>query len=455
MHPISRPLTRVRARAAQLFDQDKWERHRRVDRYWRHVTPKSIIGSTVFQRILAPVFALSVWAAAVCAYNLALLPALAALAPPLLTRVLPPLALNLAPFSLISACPLRREQALSRRVTLGAAARRAGPMVGLLLVFRTNFSYARFLEGRLLWGAAVRHCRDVARLATAFLPRSEPRDALLGYLQAWVWLLKAHLRAGRTRADPSDPTSYRDDPSKDVRACLPEHLAAPLLAAPNRPFTVLCTLTALLRHVRGAMPDYATRRVEETLCEMGAVAGGCERILSTPMPLSYTRFTGRALVAWLVCLPLALWPLMGWVTPLAIFMLSYVVLGIDEIGVQIEVRLSTRGARAPRRDGGLVTAACAARKPPFRVAWRAAAHYRVMPLAATQEPFCILPLQALCEAVRRDIGIAESAGAAGWAGWPGGLGYEQDKAARTAGAAVADGLDWGTSPPPPAPQAAA
>ena len=119
-----------------------------MDRYWRHVTPRSLVSSTVFRRILPPCAGLVAFAAAVCAYNLALVPLLGAAAPPALAAALRPVSLNLAPFSLIS------------------------PMVGLLLVFRTNFSYARFLEGRLLWGAAVRHCRDVARLATAFLPPS-------------------------------------------------------------------------------------------------------------------------------------------------------------------------------------------------------------------------------------------------------------------------------------------
>jgi putative membrane protein len=338
---------------AQLFDQDKWERHRRVDRYWRFMRNLSV--STVFRRILSPCAVLTAAAALICAYNLALVPIAHALATTLPASaavleaplaMLPLLSINLAPFSLIS------------------------PMVGLLLVFRTNFSYARFLEGRLLWGAAVRHCRDVARLVTAYLPPSDARAALLGHLQAWAWLLKAHLRAGRTRDTAGDPTAYRDDPSNDVNACLPPAQAEPLLAAPNRPFVTLCALTALLRHLRQGLPDDATRRIEETITDMGAVAGGCERILSTPMPLSYTRFTGRALIMWLLALPLALWPLMGWATPAAIFALSYVVLGIDEIGVEIE------------------------------------------------EPFCILPLQALCEAVRRDVGIAERESAKLALVWP-------------------------------------
>ena len=165
-----------------------------MDRYWRSMSNLSV--STVFRRILSPCATLTASAAAVCVYNLALVPLAHALAQQLPAAAalleaplaaLPQVSLNLAPFSLIS------------------------PMVGLLLVFRTNFSYARFLEGRLLWGSAVRHCRDVARLTTAYLPPSEARSALLGHLQAWAWLLKAHLRAGRTRATPGDPTAYRDE----------------------------------------------------------------------------------------------------------------------------------------------------------------------------------------------------------------------------------------------------
>jgi putative membrane protein len=336
---------------SQLFDQDKWERHRRVDRYWRHIQPASLLSSTVFRRIFRPCAQLALLALALSAFNLGVAPRWA----------LPQLHLHMAPVSLLA------------------------PVIGLLLVFRANHSYARFCEGRLLWGTAVRVCRDVARLLTAVLPPSPPRAELLGHLQSWAWLLKSHLRAGRTRADPSDPTSYRDDPSREVRASLPPDLAEPLLAAQNRPLVALCALTSLQRHLERSLPDYAAKRLEEALVELGAVTGGCERLLSTPIPLSYSRFTGRALVSWLAAVPLALWPLCGWATPAVTFALAYIVLGIDEIGVEIE------------------------------------------------EPFAILPLQALCEAIRRDVGIAERAAAAGARRWPGH--YEDG--------AVAQGqLDW-------------
>ena len=163
-------------------------------------------------RILAPCATLTACAVAACAYNLVAAPAWG----------LRTLSLNLAPLQLLA------------------------PVIGLLLVFRTNGSYARFTEGRLLWGAAVRHTRDLGRLAATHLAPSRTRQQLLAYLEVWPWLLKAHLRSGRTRADPADPTAYRDDPSLEVGAALPPALAAHLLAAPNRPFVALLALSQLL-----------------------------------------------------------------------------------------------------------------------------------------------------------------------------------------------------------------
>ena len=147
-----------------------------------------------------------------------------------------------------------------------------------------------------------------------------------------------------------------------MRAALPAEQAEALLGAVNKPFYCKLALSAILARLGPRMPDTATKRLDETMVEMGAVTGGCERLLSTPMPLSYTRFTGRALILWLLTLPLALWPLLGWATVPAMLCSAYIVIGIDEIGVEIE------------------------------------------------EPFCILPLHDLSNAVKRDVRIAEVEG---------------------------------------------
>lgn len=59
------------------------------------------------------------------------------------------------------------------------------------------------------------------------------------------------------------------------------------------------------------VPQHVMHTVEHTLSELLAVCGGCDRILGTPIPLSYTRHTSRSLVLWLSTLPFALWPVLG------------------------------------------------------------------------------------------------------------------------------------------------
>ena len=49
-------------------------------------------------------------------------------------------------------------------------------------------------------------------------------------------------------------------------------------------------LSAALRRGLGTgMPSVMHGQCEAIVMEMGGMAGGCERILSTPIPLSYTR----------------------------------------------------------------------------------------------------------------------------------------------------------------------
>ena len=61
-----------------------------------------------------------------------------------------------------------------------------------------------------------------------------------------------------------------------------------------------------------------------------------QRIISTPIPLSYTRHTSRSLMIWLLTLPFALWETFHWATVPAVFALTYLTIGLDEIGIQIE-----------------------------------------------------------------------------------------------------------------------
>lgn len=321
---------------SQLFDQDKWERHRHINRYWRNLT--QMLGSTVFARVLLPVLALTAHAALVALLGLS--------APAIMFPV----------------------------QLLGTA-------VGLLLVFRTNQSYARFSEGRQAWGQLVATSRDVARLASCYM-RRETRAKVCALLVVHALLLKAHLRQGRTRENADDPTAYKDRPEEAVRRTLKEaldeteadRLADKLLSASNKPYACALEISRSLRQseIGKDVPSEVRWCVLLHADALGRVCGVCERLLSTPIPLSYTRHTGRALLLWLLAANHAMASSLGLLTPVLTFVLAFTLVGIDEIGMQLE------------------------------------------------EPFGVLPLQPLCEVIADDISFAEQ--------WAADVDTEEDRA---------------------------
>jgi predicted membrane chloride channel (bestrophin family) len=76
--------------------------------------------------------------------------------------------------------------------------------------------------------------------------------------------------------------------------------------------------------------------VDEDLKFMEDAIGGCERLFRTPIPLSYTRHTSRLLLFWLGYLPLALFAELKWHALFVAPLLVLILFGIDEIGVELE-----------------------------------------------------------------------------------------------------------------------
>mmetsp|Transcript_10965 Transcript_10965/g.67847 ORF Transcript_10965/g.67847 Transcript_10965/m.67847 type:complete len:414 (-) Transcript_10965:1655-2896(-) len=320
---LNRTLISEGTTISQLYNQDKWQRHRSVNRYRRHLL--NLFQSTVFRRIFKPCM-LIVGMAVVAVLQ---------------KSVLPPqfvFTLSVVPFQLL------------------------GTALGLLLVFRTNSSYARFNEGRAVWGQCVAYCRDIARVACSYLPEGR-RDPILKYVELFPFALKSALRSGRSRSNANDDTKFRDDPSHKFSEIVDKDLCEEILESNNYLLDIENRMSCLVSDAvkEGAIPLYAAREIERAIAGLGLCAGGCERILTTPIPLSYTRHISRSVMIWLLGLPFALAPSMGYVAIPTMFFVSYILFGIDEIGIEIE------------------------------------------------EPFCVLPLLPLCQAVQRDIQVCVAA----------------------------------------------
>ncbi|EIE23197.1 UPF0187-domain-containing protein [Coccomyxa subellipsoidea C-169] len=290
-------LTSASHSISSFFSADDWEYHQSAERYFRNLI--NVSESTVYRRILAPCLMITAFSALVAFYN---------------SFALPTLAFALAPHTLL------------------------GSALSLLLVFRTNASYGRLVEGRRMWGAVVRNAREWVRLTTVYFPEELQPEAL-AFIQAFAIVLKGQLRPGRTRSDPKDLTRCRYDVQSKVRKVLGPEAAAYVLRARNGPGVVA---RALSRNVIKAVqwpapiPFWVAQRCEDIITELVNAASGADRLFQTPIPVSYTRHTSRSLMLWLLTLPFALWPVMGPSLVPACFFVAYVLIGIDELGVQIE-----------------------------------------------------------------------------------------------------------------------
>ena len=203
-------------------------------------------------------------------------------------------------------------------------------ILGLLLVFRTNSSYSRWLDARKNWGLLVNRSRDVVRQYLTWLCEEED-EQYSGMLCRWVvalaYCLKCHLREN-------------EDAVKKLRELeiLHERELEALSKVRNKPLYAMQVLTMTVKALAQKNPNSQpiVMNLELNITQLEDVCGSCERILKTPIPLSYTRHTSRFMIIWLSLLPFALWESCGWgMVPLTAA-ITLLTLGVEEIGVIIE-----------------------------------------------------------------------------------------------------------------------
>ncbi|EFN56787.1 hypothetical protein CHLNCDRAFT_21860, partial [Chlorella variabilis] len=278
-----------------VFTFERWNKHRNSMRYAKHLA--HMFTSRVFRQLLGPVLAVMTIALAVGVYE-----------------------------TLVGAGALPGHWphvtlALGQGFNLTAFA------LSLLLVFRTNSSYDRWWEARKLWGGVVNRCRDIVRQVgpqgLVFFRDEDAhlKELLARWTMAFPRVLMCHLREDM-------------DVGKEVAHILTAHEVAVMCAAAHRPNFVL---QVMAETVRAARPNELCRmRMDDNLTFFEDAMGSCERILRTPIPLSYTRHTSRFLLVWLILLPFTLWAAYSWFSILLSGIFAFLMFGIDEIGVQIE-----------------------------------------------------------------------------------------------------------------------
>lgn len=120
---------------------------------------------------------------------------------------------------------------------------------------------------------------------------------------------------------------------------LPPEEAIWVIQAPSdAPTAILIRLRQLVASSIHELPLTASQAMEFKIGELESVLGVCKRLIGSPIPPTYTRHTSRVLCLYLGLLPIALVASKATLVSILvnISLLSYVLIGIDEIGVEIE-----------------------------------------------------------------------------------------------------------------------
>lgn len=255
--------------------------------------------------------------------------------------------------------------------------------LGLLLVFRTNSSYQRFLEGRKIWERILSTSRNLSRMVTLYREDigSENSSRIKNLIASFPYLLRHHIRSGclcNTEPGSVDDefklliedanthcvdTRYEGDKSSGGRFSVQEQMGEmqrcyvdrrdlpwsllddhkrdtlqKVAQSRNRPLWICDRLG--LEIVRIPYTNSFTSRERLTLLksvdDLASTIGQCERIRQTAVPLNYARHALRSLTLWLFTLPFCLIKDLGLLTGPTTAVIAWVLFGVYQIGYSIE-----------------------------------------------------------------------------------------------------------------------
>ncbi|MFM2432509.1 MAG: hypothetical protein RLZZ511_3723 [Cyanobacteriota bacterium] len=211
----------------------------------------------------------------------------------------------------------------------GLAALIPNLVLGLLLVFRTNTAYDRFWEGRKSWGTIVTTTRNLARhiwVGVAETSEADRQDkiAALRLLEAFAIATKDHLR--QLPVSPTVESLVTIDQSRQLNYTA------------NPPLEIAFWISDYLQteQRQGKLDVYQLTAMQQLLDRLGEALGSCERILRTPMPLAYAIHLKQLLLLYCLSLPFQMVEQAKWGTPFLVGVISFMLFGIEAIGLEIE-----------------------------------------------------------------------------------------------------------------------
>ncbi|WP_437918801.1 bestrophin family protein [Sphingobacterium sp. LRF_L2] len=200
-----------------------------------------------------------------------------------------------------------------------------GFVLSLLLVFRTNTAYDRWWEARKQWGTLTNVSRTLAYKLNSFIDeedkvsRSFYRKAIPMYAET----LFNFLRSDYTKF-MLDEREHPELKKLDEKKHGPNQVASLIFKKTN----------ALYKAQQISGEQFII--LNDELQSLTNICGACERIKNTPIPLSYSAFIKKFVIAYSVTLPIGYVFSMGYFVIAAVPFIFYVLASLELIGESIE-----------------------------------------------------------------------------------------------------------------------
>lgn len=229
-----------------------------------------------------------------------------------------------------------------------------GSFLGLLLVFRTNSAYSRFADARDCWAKVSTTCRCLALECVTHMRPYAPASAAKfeQLLLAFPDVLAYTCLAGNKKArlppfewellygeveisNPGDGKGQEVNTNNGPVEIVDELVIDPATVILHKMHQCLYDASFELRPEKPLFNLHLSTMGAE-VNQLSSSLSGCEKIVDTPVPLSYSRHTSRFLTLWCGFLPFAIVPKLGWLSIPVMGLTSWLLYGLEEIGHLIE-----------------------------------------------------------------------------------------------------------------------
>ena len=190
----------------------------------------------------------------------------------------------------------------------------------IIISFRVNTSYARWWEGRTLWGSIVNNSRNLALKFEAYTGQNKYPE-FYRLVSALPIIIKANLRKeNKILEEELRSLGINDSDSQQ-----------PVLLVAQRMY-------GIINQLRDGTIDSAQQcaLLDSHVGNLIDTAGGCERIANTRVPPAFAFFVKQALLFYSLMFPF------GWVGTFGILiipmmvMIVYILLGLEILSEELE-----------------------------------------------------------------------------------------------------------------------